>query len=70
MSTIAGTGTTVGVFLAIIGLMIEFVAAIAMTSSQLRCKLPIASPLSLMSVGQMCFFGGVLIILVGQWLGR
>jgi hypothetical protein len=64
------TATAVGVVLTIAGLAMEFVATIAMNSGWLRNKLPIASPFSLMVVGQMCFFVGVLVILVGQWSSR
>lgn len=53
-----------GGVLCILGILIEGLAAISMTSYNLRRKLPVKSPFTLLSIGGVTFFSGVAMMLL------
>ncbi len=66
MATLALSLTIAGWIAVLTGLLTEFLAFFAMNSWHLRQRLPVKSPMTLQSAGCMCFYLGVVLLVVGN----
>ena len=58
----------IGVMMIAIGMAVEALAMIGITSYRVRRALPVKSPIVLLMAGCNCFCAGALITVVGAWL--
>lgn len=57
-----------GVFLSVLGAVVELVAMLGVASYTVRKALPVNSPIALQSIGGICFFVGLACAAFGGWL--
>jgi hypothetical protein len=58
---------TLGISMSVIGLFVEAIAIMGVTSYRVRRVLPV-SPIPLQALGCCCFCAGVVCVALGKWL--